>query len=336
MFERETDFPLPVIDGDPHNPAPFQWEDWYGAVGGRSIHIDEVDAIKDRITNDQVPRFTGGVAEQQRRFTSADEAARWVKERARHHGADMVGIARVEPSDIYAGRQVNEPMAIVVGQAMRYESFVNVPSDASAIECMRVYESLGEVVIALAEELRAAGWHATVEHPVGDSSVLHIPLALKAGFGELGRHGSIIHPQFGPLFRIGSVLTTLPMQTDEAVDVGIGAFCDRCQACRIFCPADAIPDDRSANAGADPQGNDRYLVDTGKCFPYFAKQKYCSACLAVCAYKHKEWARMQDGTVGPFPDVEFGDVPAAQDPSTTDVHSYPRIRRADPSPFHRS
>ena len=36
-------------------------------------------------------------------------------------------------------------------------------------------------------------------------------IALKAGFGELGRHGSIIHPEHGPLFRMGSVLSSAPM-----------------------------------------------------------------------------------------------------------------------------
>jgi ferredoxin len=84
-----------------------------------------------------------------------------------------------------------------------------------------------------------------VEHPIGDSDVLHVPLALKAGFGELGRHGSIIHPKMGPLFRLGSVITDMPLQIDHPIDAGIAAFCDKCRACRIYCPANAIPDERS-------------------------------------------------------------------------------------------
>ena len=90
---------------------------------------------------------------------------------------------------------------------------------------------------------------------------------------------------------MGSVLTSLPMAIDHPIDAGIAKFCDNCRACRIYCPADAIGDERTPEAGKDHLGNDRYKVDTGKCFPYFAKHNYCSICLPVCVYNHKEWAR---------------------------------------------
>ena len=327
-------YALPVIQGDPSGPEPFDWETWYGRVGGRSTPIPDAQAIMSRIYGDQYQRFDGPTAPHRLDLGSPSSAARWVKSHARAFGADIVGIARVEPSDLYAERTTPHHMAIVVGQRMDYEAFTTVPSDTAAVECLRIYETLGEVVISLASELRSAGWDATIEHPLGDSSVMHIPLALKAGFGELGRHGSIIHPEYGPLFRIGSVLTSMPLEVDSPVDAGIGAFCDRCQACRIFCPADAIPDERSPSAGADPQGNDRYVVDTGKCFPYFARNRYCSACLAVCAYKHKEWAQSRENQPAPYPTVPFGVVPEPVDPD--DMHDYPRLRRDMPSPFHRN
>lgn len=324
---------LPVIQGDPTNPGPFDWTAWYGNIGGRSSPLPDAQAIMDRIYQDQYQRFDGPTADTRQDLGTPADAASWVKARALLHGADIVGIARVEPGDLYANRTTQHPVAIVVGQRMQYEAFTTVPSQNAAVECLRVYETLGETVIALANDLRGAGWPSTIEHPLGDSSVLHVPLAIKAGFGELGRHGSIIHPEFGPLFRIGSVLTSLPLEPDAPIDAGIGAFCDRCQACRIFCPADAIPDERSPEAGSDPQGNPRYLVDTGKCFPYFARRHYCSACLAVCAYKHKEWARSRDNAPAPYPEVPFGNVPAAADPQG--AHHYPRLRRSEPSPYHR-
>ena len=165
---------------------------------------------------------------------------------------------------------------------MKWREFQVVPSVASAIECMRIYYTLGETVIRLADWLRSIGWRCQVEHPLGDSDLMHIPIGLKAGFGELGRHGSIIHPELGPLFRMGSVITTMPMALDRPVDAGIAEFCDRCRACRKFCPADAIPDERSPEAGKDHLGNDRYKIDTGRCFPYFARNYYCSICLPVC------------------------------------------------------
>ena len=116
----------------------------------------------------------------------------------------------------------------------------------------------------------------------------------------------------------------------QVIDAGIGRFCDSCRACRKFCPADAIPDRRSPEAGADHLGYDRYMVDTGRCFPYFAKYSYCSICLPVCVYNHKEWARdFEDGrATQSFPTVIMLSSPPASDlPDSNKRHDYPKIRR---------
>lgn len=243
--------------------------------------------------------------------------------------ADIVGICEIEPSDVYRGRTVTERYAIAVGQRMRWREFQVVPSRESATECLRVYFALGETVIALASHIRSLGYPCRVEHPIGDSDLLHIPIGLKAGFGELGRHGSIIHPELGPLFRMGSVATSIPLAIDRPVDAGIAKFCDACRACRKYCPADAIPDERSPEAGTDHLGYDRYVVDTGRCFPYFAKYSYCSICLPVCVYNHKEWARDFEGfQTKLFPEVRMPEAPPAIDPELEGrTHWYPKLGR---------
>lgn len=290
--------PLHVINGAPSSPPPFAWQEWYKGVGGRTIDIPEADVWMSRIYEEQYPRFDGCVAggEAARyHFSSEEEASTFVKGLAFGHGADMVGICTIDPNDVYKGRTVTERYAIVMGMRMQYEAFVEVPSEDAAVECLRIYHALGESVIAVADELRAMGIACRIEHPLGDSSVLHVPL-----------------------------------------DAGIGAFCNKCQACRIFCPADAIPDERDATAGVDPIGNARYVVDTGKCFPYFARRNYCSACLAVCAYQHKQWALMDDGSVGPYPRVPFETIPPPTDVvPDSKRHYYPHLRRDVASPFHR-
>lgn len=313
-----------MTDASPSSPPPFQWDMWYAGVGGRTIEIDEVNEILRKIHDEQYPRFSGETAAQRHEFASPEEAARIIKEKAKEFGADIAGICRIEPSDLYRGRTVTETHAVAVGQRMLWRAFQTVPSQESAIECLRVYHTLGETVIALAEWIRSLGWSCVVEHPIGDSDLLHIPIGLKAGFGELGRHGSIIHPELGPLFRMGSVITSIPMATDSPVDAGIAAFCDHCKACRKFCPADAIPDERSPAAGKDHLGNDRYRVDTGRCFPYFARHYYCSACLPVCAYNHKEWARDFEGfKTNIFPKVIMEPPPEPYDGVPQDLkHRY--------------
>jgi epoxyqueuosine reductase QueG len=312
------------------SPPSFAWEDWYHLVGGRSIRIEEVDDYLRRIYDDQYKRFDGAVAQTRRDFPTPAEAARHLKDKALDCGADIVGICEIEPSDIYRGRTVAHKYAIAVGQRMRWREFQVVPSRESAIECLRVYYTLGESVIRLAAYVRSLGYACKIEHPIGDSDLLHIPIGLKAGFGELGRHGSIIHPKLGPLFRMGSVATSVPLATDRPIDAGIARFCDACRACRKFCPPHAIPDERSPDAGKDHLGHDRYIVDTGRCFPYFAKHSYCSICLPVCAYNHKEWAKDFDG----FPTKLFPTVlmpvapPPVVLPQEQARHLYARIHRS--------
>lgn len=310
------------------SPPAFKWDDWYAAVGGRSISIDEVNRLLKEIYEDQYQRFDGEVAAVQQPFSSPDEAARIIKEKAKEFGADIVGICEIGPEDIYRGKTVTEKFAIAVGQRMRWREFQVVPSRESAIECMRVYYTLGESVIRLAGWIRSIGYSCRIEHPIGDSDLLHIPIGLKAGFGELGRHGSIIHPELGPMFRMGSVITSIPMATDRPVDAGIAAFCDKCKACRIYCPAKAIPDHRSPEAGKDHLGYDRYVVDTGRCFPYFAKHNYCSICLPVCVYNHKEWARDFEGfQTKLFPEIIMHEPPAPVDLPEEMRHDYVRKDR---------
>jgi epoxyqueuosine reductase QueG len=310
-------------------PPPFAWDDWYALVGGRSIRIEEVDDILRQIYNDQYERFEGEIADSRVEFDSPAEATRHLKDKAAEFGADIVGICEIEPTDVYRGRVVTQKYAIAVGQRMRWREFQVVPSRESAIECLRVYYTLGETVIKLATYLRSIGYACKIEHPIGDSDLLHVPIGLKAGFGELGRHGSIINPRLGPLFRMGSVATSIPLAIDHPIDAGIAKFCDACRACRKFCPADAIPDERTPEAGKDHLGYDRYVIDTGRCFPYFAKHSYCSICLPVCAYNHKEWAKDFDGFhTKLFPNVLMPDAPAPVDlPQDQPRHFYARIHR---------
>ena len=127
---------------------------------------------------------------------------------------------------------------------------------------------------------------------------------------------------------MGSVITSMPLAIDHPIDAGIAKFCDTCRACRKYCPADAIPDERSPEAGKDHLGHDRYVVDTGRCFPYFARHYYCSACLPVCVYNHKEWARDFEGfSTRLFPEVVMLDPPAAADLPDDQRHTYPKLRR---------
>src|SRR5260221_1368575 len=106
------------MKGSETSPPAFNWDDWYSSVGGRSIHIAEVDTILQQIREYQYPKFNGEVNPEQTVFENSAAAAAVIKKKAFESGADEVGIAEIEPTDIYKDRVINEKYAIVVGQKM--------------------------------------------------------------------------------------------------------------------------------------------------------------------------------------------------------------------------
>src|SRR5688572_4998696 len=121
--------------GSEKSPPAFSWDHWYDSIGGRTISIKEVDSILNEIREYQYPKFKGEVSRKKILFETSSAASAEIKEAAFALGADEVGIAEIEPSDIYKGRVVNEKFAIVVGQRMLWRSFQEVPSHDSAVEC---------------------------------------------------------------------------------------------------------------------------------------------------------------------------------------------------------
>ena len=77
--------------------SAFRWEDWYAAVGGRTIHISEVNAYLERIREDQGKRFEGPVARERRAFASPEGAANHLKQKALDFGADILRICLFNP-----------------------------------------------------------------------------------------------------------------------------------------------------------------------------------------------------------------------------------------------
>ena len=75
-----------------------------------------------------------------------------------------------------------------------------------------------------------------------DSHVLHIPLVMWAGLGELSRIGELVlNPFIGPRFKTVVMTTDLPLVPDKPVDFGLQYFCSNCLKCARECPCDAIP-----------------------------------------------------------------------------------------------
>ena len=106
--------------------------------------------------------------------------------------------------------------------------------------------------------------------PPDATEVLHSPVALAAGLGQLGKHGSLITPEHGSNVRLAVVLTDLPLQSDEPQSFGLDDFCGSCRICEENCPPHAISPHKQTVRGAD-----KWYVNFDACVPYFAETHGC-------------------------------------------------------------
>jgi epoxyqueuosine reductase len=210
-------------------------------------------------------------------------AAEWVeamKAAALEIGADDVGIAAFKPEWVYEDRPAPQgKWAIVMAFKQSYENMATAPHEKAYIEVMNQYGRAGDTAKHLANWIRERGHFAAAKTGPNTEDVLMIPAAIQAGMGELGKHGSIIHPKFGANFRLSMVLTDLPLEPDEPVVFGGDLFCASCQVCSNACPPDAIFREKQTVNGVT-----KWYVDFDKCIPYFVDYKTCGICLAVCPW----------------------------------------------------
>ena len=205
-----------------------------------------------------------------------------IKRRARELGADDVGMTALRPEYISLGIELPHDNVIVVICKEDYARSVE-GADAVEVEAMETYAKCAEISTELARYIREdLGYEATAHHN-GLVQVMAIPIMHQIGFGELGKHGSLIHPELGSNFRPGSITTTLPVAYDSPIEFGVQDYCLSCNLCSNNCPADAIPSDFIVTDGVR-----RWLTDIEKCYSVSRlRPEYCHLCVDVCPYIHK-------------------------------------------------
>ncbi|NJO81774.1 MAG: 4Fe-4S dicluster domain-containing protein [Blastochloris sp.] len=140
---------------------------------------------------------------------------------------------------------------------------------------------MSRVAVDLFARIRAAGHDARACTNLGDgaSTVQQVPLAVSAGLGQLGKHGSIITRDFGSNVRLATVLTDLPMEIDQPEVIGVDDFCATCQICVTNCPPHAIFDTKQM-----VRGEKKWYVNFDRCVPYFSGHGGCGICIEVCPW----------------------------------------------------
>jgi len=235
----------------------------------------------------QLRRQEGPVAKQQRPVADPAAMTAEIKAEAKRLGAELVGISKIPAHALYEGHEVPYQFAICLGLSMDRTEMEQVPHERAAVEVMRVYREVSRIAIELGEHIRALGWPAKAYGNPNSTDILHIPLAIEAGLGQLGKHGSLISKEYGSNFRLAAVLTDLPLTTDQPVDIGVDDLCVSCQRCVLDCPPGAIFKEKQT-----VRGESKWYVDFDKCIPYFVKTYGCAICIEVCPWSEPgrgEW-----------------------------------------------
>lgn len=127
-------------------------------------------------------------------------------------------------------------------------------------------------------------------------------LATRAGLGWTGKHTLMIHPRLGSYFLLGTIVTTLPMQTSEMAGFPepLGQpidHCGSCTRCIDACPTGAIAP---------------YSIDARRCISYLTLEhrgaiepQYheamgdwlagCDICQDVCPHNRRRHDAIADG-----------------------------------------
>lgn len=233
--------------------------------------------------NDLVPRRDGPVNPNQVEVTDPSAMSEEIKRRAKGFGASDVGMTALQPEFIELGVDLPHKNVIAIICYEDYAKSLEGP-DAVDLEAMSTYAKCADVATELAEYIREELGYPAIAHHNGSFQIQAIPVFYEVGFGELGRHGSLIHPELGSNFRPGFVTTDLPVGFDKPQEFGVQDYCMSCNLCRNNCPGDAIPDDYITTKGIK-----RWLTDIDKCYPISRfRESYCHICVDVCPYIHKE------------------------------------------------
>ena len=204
-------------------------------------------------------------------------------------GADLTGICEVPRYAWHSHKEDGRPIemyhryAVVMLIDQGFDTMEGASGDdwISGTQSMRGYLRGAEIAGVMADLLRGQGFSSRSQTNA-DSDVLHIPLILWAGLGELSRIGELVlNPFVGPRFKSVVFTTDFPMEVDKPIDFRLQYFCDNCLKCARECPCDAIPWGKKVMFNA----YEMWKIDAERCTRYRltnSKGAACGRCMKTC------------------------------------------------------
>lgn len=192
---------------------------------------------------------------------------------------ERIGVADLRPDWVFQGHEIPQSRVIVIGVQHDYDAIKAAPETRAGLEVITQYTRAAAASKKIAGWLQEQGWEAEAVTGPMTGALAMIPPALACGFGELGKHGSIINPELGASFRLSAVLTDAPFAPTPSQDHGIDGFCQNCRICEDACPPEALFKEKQT-----VRGDTKWYVDFDKCLPFFNQTQGCAICIAVCPW----------------------------------------------------
>jgi len=149
---------------------------------------------------------------------------------------------------------------------LHHYRMINWTLDQTALKISIALQNAGYSAMPIPAS-QIVDWERQIAH------LSHKMIALRAGLGWIGRNNLLVHPEYGSMIRLATVLTDAPLKTDAPVNGG----CGDCRRCIEICPVGAIKDSHT-------EWNKQACLEKLK---YFAKaynvgQYICGLCVKVC------------------------------------------------------
>lgn len=262
---------------------------------GRFVSKYPLNRAMGKMMRAQLPAHRGTASLEQAPLPDdLQERANHLKSLCYFMDADVVGICKVPEYAWYSHDLDGTPIAprheyaIVLLIDQGYETMAGSSGDdwISASQSYRAYLKGSLISCTVADYLRTLGYEAQA-HTNADSDVLHVPLVMLAGLGELSRIGEVVlNPFLGPRFKTSIITTNLPMSVDQPIDFNLQKFCDSCLKCARECPCGAI----SFGDKVMFNGYEMWKPDVAACTRYRVMNPAgsgCGRCMKVCHFNKK-------------------------------------------------
>ena len=268
--QRAPGTEIPQVSKHPYGPV-INWFRKQSAPPVRDAYMDfenraprALNELSTKTITDTPENWTRKVKE----FVLADEGK-------------LVGITALKSEWFYGNEDpVGLPWVVVIGAPMNYEKMLHVPptieDPQASVEVGEIYNKVDRAAGKLANWIRSQGWDAENQGGPNSGKMIMIPAALACGFGELGKHGSIINREYGSLIRLSCVR--------------------RCQICTRALHYPCCPTMLIflvlmifARNAIEPEkqlvrGDQKWYVNFDKCVPYFNENQGCAICITVCPW----------------------------------------------------